>query len=129
MTLSAFLVEDSKVIRDNLIPALADLADVHVISTTASEGEAQIWLRGHTGKWDLGIVDLFLEHGSGLGVLALCRDRGALQRVVILTNYATSETRYRCLGLGADAVFDKSTELEAFLAFCLSDEPRHPSSF
>lgn len=129
MTLSAFLVEDSQVIRDNLIPTLADLADVHVMGTAASEDEAHIWLRTHVGKWDLGIVDLFLEHGSGLGVLALCRDRGALQRIVILTNYATSETRFRCLGLGADAVFDKSTELEAFLAFCRSREPRKPSSF
>lgn len=129
MTLSAFLVEDSKVIRDNLIPTLADLADVHVMGTAASEDEAHIWLSAHVGKWDLGIVDLLLEHGSGLGVLALCRDRGALQRIVILTNYATSETRFRCLRLGADAVFDKSTELEAFLAFCLSREPRKPSSF
>tara|TARA_Y100001972_G_C7660621_1_gene333153 strand:- start:452 stop:634 length:183 start_codon:yes stop_codon:yes gene_type:complete len=34
------------------------------------------------------------------------------------TNYATADARQRCLAAGADAVFDKSTELDAFLAFC-----------
>jgi DNA-binding NarL/FixJ family response regulator len=40
--------------------------------------------------------------------------------VVVLTNYPTQEMRRRCLALGADAVFDKSNELEAFFEYCSS---------
>ena len=128
MLQSAFLVEDSILIRDNLIPILADLADVRVIASSTTEDEAQAWLSRHVGQWDLGVVDLFLEQGSGLGVLAICRDREPCQRMIILTNYATPDTRRRCLGMGADAVFDKSTELEALFDFCLLRAPRDKSS-
>jgi DNA-binding NarL/FixJ family response regulator len=39
-------------------------------------------------------------------------------KVLVLTNYATADIRQRCLRLGADAVFDKSTEIEGFLEVC-----------
>lgn len=118
MMQSAFLVEDNILIRDNLISVLADLADVLVIASAATENAAKSWLSSHNGQWDLCVVDLFLEQGSGLGVLAACRDREPHQRVLVLTNYATLDTRRRCLDLGADMVFDKSTELDALLEFC-----------
>ena len=47
------------------------------------------------------------------------RGRRSDQLVVVLTNYATSEVRRRCLALGANAIFDESNELEAFFAYCL----------
>jgi DNA-binding NarL/FixJ family response regulator len=39
-------------------------------------------------------------------------------RRVVLSNYATPEMRRRCLELGADRVFDKSSELEELIAYC-----------
>ena len=42
------------------------------------------------------------------------------QQVVMLTNYATRDARLRATELGAEALFDKSTELEALLEFCVS---------
>jgi len=53
-------------------------------------------------------------------VLQACRARDPRQRAVVLTNYADVDIRAQCLALGADAVFDKSTELDAFLEFCES---------
>ena len=47
-----------------------------------------------------------------------CRDRRPQQRVVVLTNTPNTSVRKWCKKLGADAVFDKSEELEAFYAFC-----------
>jgi DNA-binding NarL/FixJ family response regulator len=38
--------------------------------------------------------------------------------VVVLTNYATPDIRRRALALGADAVFDKTNELDKFLGYC-----------
>ncbi|AMM26530.1 response regulator [Variovorax sp. PAMC 28711] len=118
MALITFLVEDNKTIREHLIPTLEDMTDAHVIGTAETEQAAVHWLQSHDGHWDLAIIDLFLKEGSGLGVLNGCRNRQPHQRVVVLTNYATEEMRAQSFALGADAVFDKSTELDGLLDFC-----------
>jgi len=116
---AAYLIEDNLTIRENLIPAMEDLADVQVVGVAGSEREACAWLTGHAADWDLVVVDLFLSEGSGLGVVRACRGRRSDQLVIVLTNYATPDIRRRCLAAGADAIFDKSNELEAFFAYCM----------
>lgn len=114
----AFLVEDSALIRENLIVAMAELADTCVVACAESESEATDWLREHPHAWELAVIDMFLKEGTGLGVLKVCHARAPSQRAVVLTNYADVDIRAQCLAMGADAVFDKSTELDAFLEFC-----------
>jgi DNA-binding NarL/FixJ family response regulator len=123
MALITFIVEDNKTIRDNLIPTLEDLANAAVVGVAETEAEAIEWLEAHRGEWHLAVVDLFLKQGSGLGVLAACRTRNEQQRVVVLSNYATPEMKSRCTRLGADAVFDKSNDLDAFFDYCNRDRP------
>lgn len=118
--LVVFLVEDNALIRDNLIVTMEELVDMRVVAWAESESQAATWLRQHPEGWELVVIDLFLREGSGLGVLQACQGRQACQRAVVLTNYADIDIRARCLALGADAVFDKSTELDAFLEFCES---------
>lgn len=65
--------------------------------------------------WDIALVDLFLEAGSGIGVARAFESRGAA-KLFVLTNYATPDMRERCTEAGVDAVFDKSVELDALLA-------------
>lgn len=116
--MAVFLVEDNALIRENLVVALEELADMRVVAWAETEGQAATWLRSHPADWQVAVIDLFLRAGSGLGVLRACRHRGPRQRAVVLTNYADVDIRAQCLALGADAVFDKSTELDDFLAFC-----------
>ncbi len=116
--LRIFLVEDNATIRESLIPTLEELAAAHVVGDAGGEDDAARWLVAHAGGWDLAVVDLFLAQGSGLGVLRHLRARGPSQRAVVLSNYATPDMRRRCREAGADAVFDKSNELEAFIDFC-----------
>ena len=123
MALITFLVEDNQTIRDNLVPALEDLVNAHVIGFADTEADAAHWLLAHPDAWHLLIVDLFLKEGSGLGVLASAQTRKTAQRVVVLSNYVTNDIRARCAALGADAVFDKSRELDAFIDYCNSDRP------
>lgn len=123
MALITFLVEDNPTIRDNLIPAMEDLVNASIVGFAETESEAARWLKAHAQEWHLAVVDLFLKEGSGLGVLASCRERAPQQRVVVLTNYATVDIRERCMKLGANAVFDKSNELDAFLEYCNQDRP------
>jgi DNA-binding NarL/FixJ family response regulator len=81
--------------------------------------DAATVLNAHRDVWQLAVVDLFLSNGSGLAVLDQCKLRHARQHVLVLTNYATPDIRMRCLELGADGVFDKSTELDEFFEVCL----------
>lgn len=116
--LKAYIVEDNAVIRNNLVETLTELAGVQTVGYAETEQTACTWLAQHPRDWQLLVVDLFLQQGSGLGVLKGCRQRARQQRVVVLSNYATDDIRQRCLACGADAVFDKSTELDQFLAYC-----------
>ena len=118
MRLKTYLVEDNPTIRENLIATLEELVDIDAIGVSDTENEAKLWLQENPRKWDLAILDLFLKQGSGLGVLAACRDRQPSQKVVVLTNYATTDIRHRCSQLGVDAVFDKSNEIDALVEFC-----------
>ena len=79
----------------------------------------------HPDDWQLLVVDLFLKEGSGLGVLRSCIGRASLQARVVLSNYINADIRARCMALAADAVFDKSRELEAFFDYCNRGERAH----
>ncbi|MDP2033310.1 MAG: response regulator [Polaromonas sp.] len=124
MALITYLVEDNKMILDNLIETLEEIASVKVVGHAATEAEATRWLLVHDGHWHLAVVDLFLQEGSGLGVLAGCRQREPYQKVVVLTNYATDDVRRRAMELGADAVFDKSNQLDEFFDYCVEETSR-----
>ena len=115
--LITYLVEDNLTVLDNLVETLNEVADIKIAAHSATQAEAIRWLEMHDGQWDLAIVDLFLKQGSGLGVLAGCRHRAQHQKIVVLTNYATPEIRERAAALGADDVFDKSTELDQLIAY------------
>ena len=121
--LKTYIVEDNATIRENLIGTLEELASVQSLGWAETETEARAWLARHGDSWDLAIVDLFLKQGSGLGVLEACHQRGRGQRVVVLSNYATEDMRKRCALLGADAVFDKSNEIDALVDYCLALSP------
>lgn len=118
MSLTTYIVEDSSIIRENLISTLEEIAPVRVVGFAETEAEASRWLLLNNGDWELAIVDLFLKEGSGLGVLRDCRKRRAHQKVVVLTNYATQDIRERCANLGSDAVFDKCNELDQLFEYC-----------
>jgi DNA-binding NarL/FixJ family response regulator len=118
--LKTFLVEDSPVIRSNLVAALEDLAPVEVVgfAESAQDACAQITSLAAEGGCDLAIVDVFLKSGSGLDVLRGLRSSASSLHRVVLTNYATPEIRAECLALGAARVFDKSRDIEALVSFC-----------
>ena len=114
----AFLVEDSPVIRANLVDTLEELLPISVVGWADGEAAASAWLDAHPDEWDLLIVDIFLNQGSGLGVIKACQQRPPHRKLAVLSNYATPDMRVKCLELGADAVFDKSNEIDALIAFC-----------
>ena len=118
MVIKTFLVEDRLDISSTLIEAMEEFASVRFVGLAEDEAGAKSWLAANDGKWDLAIVDLFLASGSGFGVLKQCQSRSAQQKVVVLTSYAQDNVLERCRELGADAVFDKSQDVEELVNFC-----------
>ena len=118
MALRIYLVEDNLLIRENLTSTLTEMVGAAFVGWAEGEREAIGWLGDNTNDWDLAIVDLFLKQGNGLGVVGACRTRATGKKLVVLTNYATPAVRERCMALGADAVFDKSNDIEKLVEFC-----------
>lgn len=116
--LRTYIVEDSQVIRENLIATLEELVPVEVVGTAEDESTAVQWLTRSSTGVDLVIVDIFLKAGSGLGVLKAASNLPQHHNVVVLSNYATQDIRSKCLELGADKVFDKSNEIDALIQYC-----------
>jgi DNA-binding NarL/FixJ family response regulator len=117
-TFHTYLVEDHPLIHAKLAATLQELPGVRLAGWARSEDEAKAWLADPGHRPDLLIVDLFLDGGSGLGVLRLARACSPPLRCVVLSNYITPEVRQRCLALGAERVFDKSADIEALLQLC-----------
>jgi DNA-binding NarL/FixJ family response regulator len=116
--LKTYIVEDSPVIRENLIATLEELGPVEVVGTAEDESTAVDWLAQPGHAFDLVIVDIFLKSGSGLGVLKMAHALAQRHKLVVLTNYATPDMRQKCLALGADRVYDKSHEIDALISYC-----------
>ena len=116
--LRTYIVEDSLVIRENLIATLEELGPVEVVGTAEDESTAVQWLKKPSNQFDLVIVDIFLKGGSGLGVLRASNGLPQRHKMVVLSNYATPDIRRKCLDLGADRVFDKSNDIDALIAYC-----------
>ena len=116
--LRTYIVEDSQVIRENLIATLEELVPVEVVGTAEDEFTAVQWLTRPSNHFDLVIVDIFLKGGSGLGVLRGAAGLAQPYKMVVLSNYATPDMRRKCLELGADKVFDKSNEIDALILYC-----------
>jgi len=116
--LNAYVVEDNPNIRENLVGALEELTCVKVVGTSATEDEGVAWLHAESAHWDIAIIDLFLKQGSGLHLVQRVKRQRPAQKLVVFSNYVNASVRKRCAQLGVDAVFDKSTEIDALVDYC-----------
>jgi DNA-binding NarL/FixJ family response regulator len=112
-----FLVEDTKQLQDVICDLLAGLGDFQLVATATTEAEANLWLAEHPRSWDLAIIDLVLEQGTGMGVIAHCRRTCPSGKVVVFSDYVTPGIRKYCLKLGAEAAIPKA-DIPAFMGYC-----------
>lgn len=117
MQLEVFVVEDNAEIQENLVGTLEELTCVKVVGGTATEEGALAWI-GADNHWDMLVVDLFLKGGSGMRLVQHVQRSRPEQKIVVFSNYVNASVRKRCAQLGVDAVFDKSTEIDALVDYC-----------
>lgn len=127
MTLRVFLLEDSTAQCAHLIEALVSRAKVEIVGVAQTECQAIRWLDRNADRWDILLVDLFLDEGTGVGVVEHCQDRQPGQKVLVVTNHARNDgLLHHCKQLGVDAVYHKSTELDEMVAYCKGLHRRKP---
>ncbi|GAA5786618.1 response regulator [Chitiniphilus shinanonensis] len=112
-TVRVMLIEDSEVIREALIDALAGTEYIVFAATAATAEEAlQQLQQQHFG---LVVVDLELRVGTGFEVLRYLAQTSPDPRDpvrVVLTNHAFPIYEQRARALGVDYFFDKSLHFE-----------------
>ena len=123
MTIAVLLVEDVIQLRGVVSDLLASVGDFTIVGEVGTEAEAKLWLEENRGRWNLAVIDLILEQGTGMGVIAKCKEEPGT-KVVVFSDYATPGIQKHCLQLGADAVFQKSTDVPAFITWCSALLPR-----
>lgn len=123
MATKVLLVEDQKHVRSAVAEFLNALGVLRVEATVGTEAEALDWLQHHQQDWDLAVVDLILEQGSGLNVIKRARQTSPEGHIVVLSGFATPGMRQYCEKLGANAVFDK-VQIPAFVRYCRQVGPQ-----
>jgi DNA-binding NarL/FixJ family response regulator len=105
-----FIVDDSPVVRDRLVSMIAELPNVEVIGQADIAFEAINSIRRL--RPSVVVLDISMPGGSGMYVLETIKKERPEPMVIMLTNFAHDQYRQKCLQLGADYFFDKSTEFE-----------------
>jgi response regulator of citrate/malate metabolism len=108
VSVRVFLVEDMKQVQAVLADLLTTVGDFRLVNATTTEAEAKHWLIEHPGAWDLAIVDLVLDQGTGMAVIPKARAAAGEGATIVVSH---------CLNLGADAVFLKS-QTQEFMDYC-----------
>lgn len=108
MAIRVVIVEDSRSTTATLCDWLETIGGFHVIGTAVSEMEATDWLQTHRGSWDVVLLDLMIDGGSGFNLITRAKQSSDVGRAIVFSAYATPAVRERCIELGAEAAFDKS---------------------
>jgi len=108
-----FIVDDSSVIRNRLSQLITELPGVRLVGQAEIAFEAIQAIRRL--RPEVVVLDISMPGGSGMYVLETVKREYPDLTVIMLTNFAHDQYRQKCLQLGADHFFDKTTEFEKVL--------------
>jgi len=108
--MKVFITDDSEVVCERLTAMLSEIAGIEIIGQAQDvPGAINSIQKLHP---DAVILDIRMPGGSGIDVLEHVKKINTAPVVIILTNYPYPQYRKKCMDLGADYFFDKSTEFE-----------------
>ena len=105
-----FIADDSPIVRERLVSIISELPGVDVVGEAETAFEAIQSIRRLRPA--VVILDISMPGGSGIQVLETLRKEKPVPLIIMLTNFTHEPYRQRCLKLGADYFFDKSSEFE-----------------
>lgn len=102
------IVDDSAVIRRRLVSMLCDIDGAQLVGEAVDALDGATMIRELNP--DLAILDIRMSDRSGISLLEDIKNDPNRPTIIILTNYPYAAYRKRCMELGANHFFDKSTE-------------------
>jgi DNA-binding NarL/FixJ family response regulator len=111
--LKVFIADDSALMRERLAAMLSELPEIEIIGQ-ARDGLEAIGLIPKL-KPDVVILDVRMPKRSGVNILQNIKGGVIPPLVIMFTNYPYPQYRDKCLKMGADFFFDKSTDVERLI--------------
>lgn len=111
--MKVFIADDSDMVRESMIAILSEIKEITAF------GQAQDTIGAMEAitrfKPDIAILDIQMEHGSGIDVLRRIRARKWPTTVIMYTGYAEPQYVKECMAEGADFFFTKAKDFEKLL--------------
>jgi len=111
--MTVFIVDDSAILRERLIGMLSELKGIEIAGQAQAPREAINSIRELNP--DAVILDLRMPGGNGINVLQNIKKDKPSPIVIVFTNYPYPQYRKKCMDIGADFFFDKSTEFDKLI--------------
>jgi DNA-binding NarL/FixJ family response regulator len=121
-SVKVLIVEDSPIVLERLALVIADIRNVAIVGQAGEGFQAQALF--HRYRPDAVVLDIQLPGINGMDLLVEFKREHPACVVMMLTTYAFKEFRQRCVALGADYFFDKSTEFERVIEVLGTFPPR-----
>lgn len=106
------LFDDSDAMRSLLADLFASLDDFVVVGSERTESAATSWLLENPDAWDLAVIDLVLQDGSGFHLISRCARSHPEGRIVALSSYMSPAVAQHCRKLGAHGTYNKANVRE-----------------
>ena len=106
--MKVLIADDSEVFVQRLLRALGEISGIEIIARARTGTEALQALREM--RPEVVILDIRMPEGSGIDVLKGMQRDNLTPITIVLTNFASSQYRKKCLQLGARFFFDKSAD-------------------
>ena len=108
--MKVLIVDDSELMRKRLSEMISQVEGVEIVGKAERSQEAIEAIQKL--KPNVVILDIKMPGGNGIGVLEHIKKNNTNTKVIMFTNYPYPQYRKKCMDLGADYFFDKSTEFE-----------------
>ncbi len=105
-----FIADDSEILRVRLVDMLSEIEGIEIIGQAQNSLDAVELIEKLNPH--VVILDIRMPQENGIKVLKAIKKDNHHIKVIIFTNYPYPQYRKRCMDLGADFFFDKSTEFE-----------------
>jgi DNA-binding NarL/FixJ family response regulator len=105
-----FIADDSEILRVRLVKMLSEIEGVEIVGQAQESLEAIEFIQEFNPQ--IVILDIRIPPTNGIEVLEAIKKDDESPKVIMFTNYPYPQYREKCMGLGADYFFDKSTEFE-----------------
>lgn len=106
--MKVLIADDSEVFVQRLVRALGEITGIEIVARARTGAEALQALRELCPE--VVILDIRMPKGTGIDVLKGMQREKLMPITIVLTNFAFSQYRKKCLQLGARFFFDKSAD-------------------